>query len=80
MPDIKVRRLPDWVVAAHKLRADRGGRSLEEELRVLLTDAAIRPQQDCAAEILAFRDRLRSRYGSLSDSTPHIRQDREARG
>ena len=80
MPDVKIRRLPDWVVAAHKLRADHAGRSLEEELRALLTDAAIKPQQDCAAEIAAFRDRVRSKYGSLSDSTPGIRGDREARG
>ena len=80
MPDVKVRRLPDLVVAAHKLRAERAGRSLEEELRVLLTDAAIRPQQDCAAQMIAFRDRLRSKYGSHSDSAAHIREDREARG
>jgi len=80
MPDVKIRRLPEWVVAAHKMRADCSGRSLEEELRVLLTDAAIRPQQDCAIEIKAFRERVRGKYGSLSDSTPHIREDREARG
>ena len=80
MPDVKVRRLPEWVVAAHKLKAEHAGRSLEEELRVLLTEAAIRPQQDSAAEIAAFRSRLRRKYGTLSDSTVQIREDREARG
>ena len=80
MPDIKVRRLPEWVVAAHKLRAGRAGRSLEEELRVLLTEAAILPRLERASEITRFRNRLQRKYGSLSDSTPQIREDREARG
>jgi len=80
MADVKIRRVPDWVVAAHKSKAERAGRSLEEELRALLTDAAMRPQQDCIARMSAFRDRLRSQYGSLSSSTPHMREDRETRG
>ena len=80
MPDVKIRRLPDWVVAAHKMKADCSGRSLEDELRVLLTDAALRPQRDCAVEIRAFRERVRGKYGSLCDSTTLIRKDREARG
>jgi plasmid stability protein len=80
MPDVKIRRLPEWVVAAFRTRAECSGRSLEEELRVLLTDAASRPRQERAAEMEAFRKMLRRKYGTLSDSTDGIRADREARG
>ena len=80
MPDVKVRRLPDWVVTALKSRAVQAGRSLEEELRVLLVDAAKKPQREIVAEVKALRAMLRRKYGTLSDSTEGIREDREARG
>jgi plasmid stability protein len=80
MADIKVRKLPEWVVSALKARAERAGRSLEEDLRILLTEAASRPQKDRVAELDAFREMLRRKYGTLSDSTDQIRADREARG
>jgi len=80
MGDVKIRKLPDWVITAHKARAERAGRSLEEELRILLAAAATKPRKDCAAQITAFREKLRRKYGRLSDSTAGIRRDREARG
>jgi plasmid stability protein len=80
MPDVKIRKLPDWVVVAFKSRASVAGRSLEEELRQLLTEAASHPARDRAAELSAFQDMLRRKYGELSDSTAAIRADREARG
>jgi plasmid stability protein len=80
MPDLKIRKLADWVVATLRLRADHAGHSLEEELRILLTEAASKPKHDRAAELAAFRDMLRRKYGTLSDSTGEIRADREARG
>ncbi len=80
MPDVKVRKLPEWVVAAHKSRAKHSGRSLEEELRRLLTAAALAPQQDLPRRAAALRQRLRRKYGVLSDSAAQIREDREARG
>ena len=80
MPDVKVRRLPDWVVTTFKSRARQAGRSLEEELRVLLVDTAQKPRREIVAELKAFRGMLRRKYGVLSDSTEGIREDREARG
>jgi plasmid stability protein len=80
MPDVKVRRLPDWVVTAFKSRARQAGRSLEEELRILLMDTAKKPQGEIAAELKAFKGMLRRKYGTLSDSTEGIREDRGARG
>jgi plasmid stability protein len=80
MPEVKIRKLPDWVIAAFRLRAENAGRSLEEELRILLTEAALKPKQDRAAELACFREMLRRKYGSLRDSTEDIRHDRETRG
>ena len=80
MAEVKVRRLPDWVVAAYRMRAEQAGRSLEEELRVLLTEAVAKPQRDCAAKISSLRKSLRRKYGTLSDSTALIREDRQTRG
>jgi plasmid stability protein len=80
MADVKIRKLPDWVVSTVKARAQSAGRSLEEELRILVTEAASRPKQDRAAELAAFRGMLRRKYGTLGDSTPGIRADRRARG
>ena len=80
MPDVKVRRLPDWVVSALKTRAEVAGHSLEEQLRIVLTEAAEKPRHDRAAELTSFRRMLRRKYGTLSDSTEGIRKDREERG
>jgi plasmid stability protein len=80
MADVKIRKLPDWVVSAFRVRATHAGRSLEEELRTLLTEAASRPKRESAAEMAAFRNMLRRKYGSVGDSTGGIRADRQARG
>jgi len=80
MADVKIRRLPDWVLDTYRLRAQAAGRSLEEELRALLTEAALDRQRQFASEAKAFRNGLRAEYGELSDSTPGIVKDRERRG
>jgi plasmid stability protein len=80
MADVKIRRLEDWVVAAHRNRAEQAGRSLEKELRVLLTAAALEPQRDFAREVPLLREEIRKQRGTLSDSTELIRAEREARG
>ncbi len=80
MAEIKIRRLEDWVLETHRQRAEAAGRSLEEELRRLVTEAAVAPQKAFAEDAAKFRRRLGKKYGELSDSTPHIREDRESRG
>ncbi len=80
MADVKIRKLPDWVVSSFRSRAAALGHSLEEELRLLLTEVARSRRQEFLAETGTFQDRLRSRYGQLSDSTAGIRDDREQRG
>ncbi len=80
MADVKICELPESVIATFRVRAAAAGRSMEEELRLQLIEAASRPRQDILAELDAFRDKLEQEYGILSDSTEGIRQDRESRG
>ena len=71
-----VRNLDAGVVAELKRRAKRKGRSLERELRILLTRAA-RPER---AELIAEADRIRAMTsGPLEDSVSLLRQDRDSR-
>ena len=68
-----VRNLDPRVVSSLKERAKRAGRSLEQELRQILTRAT-RPSPD---ELLAEAARIRAMSPkSLIDSTDIIREDR----
>ncbi len=78
MAQVIVRNLDGDVVAALKRNAARHGRSLERELRVILTDAARLSPDDR----LALSRRIRAltpRRRLLSDSARLIRQDRDRR-
>lgn len=77
MGDVRVRNLDDNVVAEFKDRAKRHGRSLEAELRDVLTAEAYRPRRELAAKAQQFRDELRTKYGEFPDSTPDIREERD---
>ena len=77
---VKIRKLPTWVLEAHRARAEQTGVSLEEELRRLLTDAALKPQREFAAKAAAWNHTLKAKYGKFSDSTELIREEREERG
>ena len=71
-----VRNLDAAVVAELKGRAKRNGRSLERELRLILTRAA-RPNR---AGLIAETDRIRAMTaGPLEDSVSLLRQDRDSR-
>lgn len=78
MAQVIVRNLDDAVVAALKRNAARRGRSLEQELRVILTDAVrLAPE-----ERLAISRRIRAMTPGprvLSESARLIRQDRDRR-
>ena len=77
MADVKVRKLPDWVLATLRVRVE--GRSVEEELRHLLTAEAGKPKKNRAAEMAALRKMLQKKYGTLSDHTRGVRRERDAR-
>ena len=75
MAQVIVRNLPDDVVSRLKARAARQKRSLEQELREILREAA-RPSRD---EMIADIDRIRAMTPRKlqSDSTDLIREDRD---
>lgn len=75
MAQVIVRNLPDEVVARLKARAAAHRRSLEQELRQILSEAA-RPSR---AEILADLDRIRAMTPKVpqTDSTELIREERD---
>lgn len=80
MAEVKVRKLEEWVVKVWQSRAQQAGRSLEEELRQVLTEGALRPQQEFASKAAELRAAIQKAVGQLSDSTLHVRAEREARG
>ena len=80
MTDVRIRNVDDWVVELHRSRARHEKRSLENELRQILTDAALAKKQALAEELRAGVKELRDKYGTFSDSTIGIREERDARG
>ena len=71
-----VRNLDTGVVSALKRKARRNNRSLERELRIVLTRAA-RPDR---TELVAEADRIRAMSaGPLEDSVSLLREDRDRR-
>ena len=75
MAQVLVRKLPDDVVARLKARAARARRSLEQELRLILIDAARAGRE----EVLADMDRIRAMTPNVpqTDSAELIREDRD---
>ena len=70
----------DEIVAVFQARARQAGRSLEEELRIHLTETAAKARRDIAKKAAATRQSIFEAYGTLSDSTDAIRKNRETRG
>lgn len=78
MAQVIVRNLDDRVVTSLKRKADLHGRSLEQELREILSSAAQLTGEERAA--LAARIRAKTPAGvEQTDSAELIRQDRDRR-
>jgi plasmid stability protein len=78
--EVKIRKLDDWVIETHRAIAAADGISLEEELRRVVTEAALKPQREFARKARAIQEELRAKYGVMPDSTSLIREDRDSRG
>lgn len=76
MAQVKIRNLDDDVLAVLKHRASIENRSLEEELRRILTLAAQAERSDFIHEAKAFQERSRT-FGSPTDSVTLLREDRD---
>ena len=80
MTEVRIRNVDDWVVDSIRTRACAQGQSLEGALRALLQQEAMRPKLELANELRQMREQLHKKYGTFSDSTPLIREERDRRG
>jgi plasmid stability protein len=80
MTDLRIRNVDDWVLDVHRRHAKQQGTTLENEAREILTAAALAKKQKLAEEHRAALQELRDKHGTLPDSTPGIREERERRG
>lgn len=76
---VKIRKLDPWILEAHRAKAEAEGISLEEELRRVVTEAALRPRNEFVAKAAKLHAELKAKYGEMSDSTEIIREEREER-
>ena len=77
MGQVLVRHLDDDVINALRSRAAARGRSLEAELRELLTKAALSPRAELADELAAVRARTPEGPRRLAEDL--VREDRDGR-
>jgi plasmid stability protein len=80
MTDVRVRNVDEWVIEWHRSEARRVGRTLEAELRRVITEAALDRCRAIVAEMRTDLNELQSKYGLFPDSVRDIRLEREQRG
>ncbi len=80
MKELRIRNVDDWVVEWHRTNARQGGKTLEGELRQILTDAALASKRALADELRADLDEFRAQGRVFSDSATLVREDRDRRG
>jgi plasmid stability protein len=80
MADVKIRNLDDNLHETYRRMAEQAGISLEEQLRRVLTEHVRQERQEMVRVLMADLERMREKYGVMEDSTPGIREDRDARG
>lgn len=79
MASVTIRNLDEDVVKALKEKAKRNNRSLEGEIRTLLSDAAKRPARQTQLVEIARRIAAMTPDVPQTDSTDLIREDRDRR-
>ena len=77
MAQVLVRELEDDIVERLKRRAQRNGRSLEAELRIILANAIKPTVEEALEEMRRVREEFKGRH--FSDSAELIRDDRDSR-
>lgn len=80
MTEVRIRNVDEWVVESLRHRARANGQSLEGALRDLLRQEAMRPKLELAQRLRQMRGELHQKYGTFSDSTALLREERDARG
>lgn len=80
MTEVRIRDVAEWVVESHRRTAKQAGRSLETELRELLTSIVLHRKQSLVEAMRSDLEELRQKHGQFPDSAAGIREDRERRG
>jgi plasmid stability protein len=80
MSELRIRDIDEDVISELRARAKRHGRTLGEEVRVVLKDEVKRHRLDAARRLLKLRESIRAESGETPDSTAYIRQQRDLRG
>jgi plasmid stability protein len=80
MTELRIRKLDDWVASWLKLQAKLHNRSLEKELRELLTQTARSQKQQIADQLMNDLESLERKHGLFPDGSKGIREERDKRG
>jgi plasmid stability protein len=79
MTEVRLRNVNPSVVEAIRCRARQNGRTLEAEIKDGLARIANEPKAELLARLRQEREGQRLGQGTLADSTPDIRAEREGR-
>jgi plasmid stability protein len=77
MPDVLIRDVPTEILDNLKRKASRHGRSLQQELAILLEREGREPAVDYAERARLMREKIARYAPNQSDSVDLIREDRE---
>ena len=80
MTDVRVRDLDDDIVSLLKEQARGNQRTLENYIREVLTELAMRPRRELAERAARLRESIKVESGVMTDSAPFIREERDRRG
>lgn len=80
MANVQITELDDRLYDMYRAMADAAGISIEEQLRRVLTAHLSEERRAMVREVEEGLARMREKYGVMPDSTPGIREDRDARG
>ena len=79
MTELRIRKLDEWVTSWLKGQAKLHGRSLEKELREILTETVRSRKHQIADQLLADLDAIEQRHGLFVGGTKGIREERDKR-
>jgi len=80
MAELRIRKLDDWVTSWFKVQAKLHNRTLERELRELLTEMVRSRKEQNAEQMLADLEMIEQKHGLFLDSAQGIREERDKRG
>jgi plasmid stability protein len=80
MTEVRIRKLDEWVTTFLKSQAKAHNRSLEKELRELLTEMVRARKKQIAEDLLSSLNVIERSHGLFQCGTAGIREERDKRG